>query len=135
MNKNILIKAYQSEFENSDISIPELCKKYNIASTQLGDTKNWKKPAPTKQTQPIVIVEDKPFLEEIQEVKKLVIISTREFFENYDPSMVSTKEFKDMSGVLKDLEAGEFVRQGKLNNGPTVNILVQNLTKRFKDDC
>lgn len=147
-------RAYKVEFETSNITKAELIKKYNIAPEQLGNTDSWEKRAgvgivrednyvrkditalrekPEKKlvTEP---QEPKDFLATIQETKELALTSTKQFFQDYDTDEVTTKEFKDMVGVLKDLEAGELVRQGK-DTGPTVNILIQNLTEKFHDDC
>jgi len=94
------------------------------------------KAAPVKRTTPSKLVVDgeDDMLASIQETKALVLTSTKQFFEDYTASDVTTKEFKDMVGVLKDMEMSELTRQGK-NTGPTVNILIQNLTEKFKDDC
>lgn len=143
-------KAYKAEFETSNITLEELHSKYNIDPEQLGDTSSWEKRSSAvtvmaeeqppkmprdKQIEPAHLVEDETnFLDTIQETKRLALTSTKEFFENYDTEEVTTKEFKDMVGVLKDLESGELIRQGK-DSGPTVNILIQNLTERFQDDC
>lgn len=142
----IIKKAYKAEFETSNISIPDICKKYNIIPEDLGDTSDWEKRASEPNTDIIVIDKEEDItpseivdtddcmLDDIREIKKLALDSTRQFFQDYDTNEVSTKEFKDMVGVLKDIESGELVRQG-VDKGPTVNILVQNMVERFKDDC
>jgi len=149
-------RAYKVEFETSNITIEELCRKYNITKEQLGSTEKWEKratvvlanpiciekrpntigkPAHSKGNKDIIVSgEPKTMLDTIQETKELALDSTKQFFENYNTDEVTTKEFKDMVGVLKDLEAGELLKEGK-GQGTTVNILVQNLTERFRDDC
>jgi len=152
-------KAYKAEFETSNITLEELYKKYDITKEELGSTENWEKrasvtisaadtfkqiikpevisdqPAHSNITPEVTLVDDKEdFLTIIQDTKELALTSTKQFFEDYDTDEVTTKEFKDMVGVLKDLESGELIRQGK-DTGPTVNILIQNLTEKFQDDC
>lgn len=162
MMNPITKKAYKAEFETSNISLEDLLTKYNITKEELGSTTMWEKragvgivPDPTYKRKDIikpeltskscdiapnpgqdiiVLDEEEDFLDIIQDTKKLALISTKQFFEDYDTDEVTTKEFKDMVGVLKDLESGELIRQGK-DSGPTVNILIQNLTEKFKDDC
>jgi len=144
-------KAYKAEFETSNISLEDLLTKYNITKKELGSTLRWEKrvgivpdntykrkdiikPDIAPNLEPGAIVLDENFLDIIQDTKKLALASTKQFFEDYNNEEVTTKEFKDMVVVLKDLESGELIRQGK-NTGPTVNILIQNLTEKFQDDC
>jgi len=136
-------KAYKFEFETSNISLQELIDKYQITKEELGNTTGWKKrELPTskpahkcKEKQKLSLVEEKTMLEEIQDTKVLVLATVKEYFgPDGDSGMASTKEIKDMVGVLKDLESGELLKDGK-GQGPTVNILIQNLAEKFKDDC
>lgn len=155
MMNPITKRAYKAEFETSNISIEDLLTKYNITKEELGSTTMWEKRAgvgivpdstykrkdiikpeiaPNTGQDIIVLDKEEDFLDIIQDTKKLALTSTKQFFEDYDTDEVTTKEFKDMVGVLKDLESGELIRQGK-DTGPTVNILIQNLTEKFQDDC
>lgn len=151
MMNPITKKAYKTEFETSNISLEDLLEKYNITKEELGSTSSWKKrvevlpdntykrkdiikPDITPSPETVEPVLDENFLDIIQDTKKLALASTKQFFENYNTDEVTTKEFKDMVVVLRDLESGELIRQGK-NTGPTVNILIQNLTEKFQDDC
>lgn len=151
MMNPITKKAYKTEFETSNISLEDLLEKYNITKEELGSTSSWKKrvevlpdntykrkdiikPDITPSPETVEPVLDENFLDIIQDIKKLALASTKQFFENYNTDEVTTKEFKDMVVVLRDLESGELIRQGK-NTGPTVNILIQNLTEKFQDDC
>lgn len=147
-------KAYKAEFETTNLTIEEIITKYNIDKESLGSTETWEKRATVQikkldSFKPVIVPDLAPntsletnrldegedILEEIQSIKRLALSSTREFFEGFDIDEITTKEFKDMVGVLKDIEVGELARQGKGNSGPTINILVQSLTENFKDDC
>lgn len=139
-------KAYKVEFETTPITLHELLIKYNITQEELGSTDMWEKrvkpteiitkPRAPHKNLPDITLDDKSMLDEIDDTKKLILVKVKEYFsEDGDSEFASTKEFKDMVGVLKDLEAGELVKEGKADKGPTINILVQNLTERFRDDC
>jgi len=147
MMNPITKKAYKVEFETTPITIEELLVKYEITKEELGSTDIWEKRvkpteiitkprAPQKNLPDTILDDEKSMLDEIDDTKKLVLVKVKEYFGvDGDSDFASTKEFKDMVGVLKDLEAGELVKAGKDDKGPTINILVQNLTERFRDDC
>lgn len=131
----LLLKSYKLEYETTDIPLDKITKKYNI---DIMDTKDWKK---KKKTEPQTIVEkpkplaEKPpndMEEEIIAAKKKAISQVKAYFDNIDLSdEIEVKEFKDMVGVLTNL--GDSIK--KKDDGPTVNVLIQNLMASLKDDC
>lgn len=147
-----MVKIYKTEYENNpDLTLDNLCNKYSIEPTQLGDTSNWKKPEtkpkqeliipaqpndpasqPDKPNSSIVIEDDEEtILSKIREIKLSALEGVKEFFDDNDLTDVSTKEYRDMVAVLKDLEAGE----AKNTQGNTYNVMVQNILGKFQDDC
>jgi hypothetical protein len=144
-------KAIKAEFEASPLSIQELCDKYNIEQYELGDISKWNKPSATT-TQPAIIPVVEPvkvapsipldnidkdeddLMVDILIAKRNALNAVKGFFEDLDLENVPVKDVKDMMSILKDIEAGELVKK-KGNDAPTVNLIIQNLVQRFKDDC
>jgi hypothetical protein len=144
-------KAIKAEFEASPLSIQELCDKYNIEQYELGDISKWNKTSATT-TQPAIIPVVEPvkvapsipldnidkdeddLMVDILIAKRNALNAVKGFFEDLDLENVPVKDVKDMMSILKDIEAGELVKK-KGNDAPTVNLIIQNLVQRFKDDC
>lgn len=51
-----------------------------------------------------------------------------------DAKFAEVKEFKDIVAVVDSIEKS-YQKADTKDRGPTINILVQNLTERFRDDC
>ena len=123
--------AYKIEYETTDITLDELVDKYNLEPSSVS---SWKKktkqevvPATIVPTTTVVTADT--ILDDILEFKKNAIAHAKEFMAN-DVRFSEVKEFKDMVAVVTTLEASL-----KEQKQPIVNVLVQNLTERFKDDC
>lgn len=143
---DILLKSYKIEYEQTPITLPKLRKKYSLTAD---DTRGWRKQL-VRTSQPDIITVMPPpteiepttdnthivigeMEESILKAKKLAIARVVSYFDGLDPTAeIEVKEFKDMTGVLTSL--GDSIKR-KEENGPTVNILVQNLMKRLVDDC
>ena len=131
-----LLLSYKIEYETAPISIDELCDKYNITKEELGDYHTWtKKPIlpmtpPSAPSQlPIVPQEISP-LDRLAEVKEQLISTCKTIVEQQG-AYTDVKELKDITKVITDLEASY---KDTKDQGPTINVLVQNITERFKDD-
>lgn len=136
--------AYKIEYETTDITLDDLAFKYSI---HLGDTSGWVKephliqpvvtPAtivmPTTPRLPeITPLDDREqLLADILAFKKGAIEHAKKFMAK-DVAFCEVKEFKDMVSVVTNLEQSLIEQK---QTGPVVNILVQNLVERFKDDC
>lgn len=143
------------EFETTDLTIEQVCEKFKVKLEDLGPYSTWQKELPepieviVEPTKPLAPVETatsyqhpqnnidteeyESILDIVDEAKREAAMKARDFFKSMDFDEVSTKEFKDMTGVLKDIESGEFTKSGK-DKGPTINVLVQNMMEKFIDD-
>jgi len=63
----VLKKAYKAEYENSNITIPDLIAKYSLDEEDLGSTKNWQK---HESLEPVKSLLVKPDPEEFHQVIK-----------------------------------------------------------------
>jgi len=137
-----LLLSYKIEYETTNISINELCEKYNITKEELGDYQTWTKLAlepeqPVTQTTPAIAPSQQPIvtqdispLDKLAEVKDKLISTCKAIVEQQG-IYTDVKELKDITKVITDLEAS--YKEAK-DQGPTINVLVQNITERFKDD-
>ena len=150
---NTLLLAYQTEYETTDISIEDLCAKYDIQTKQLKGYTNWVKrqeeplqgdtsevqvidiPKDTSKVQVIDIPKDtEELLENVEEFKKLAVAHAVKFMKN-DAEFAEVKEFKDMVAIVDSIEKSY---KDVKSNEPTINVLIQNLTQKFRDtpdDC
>lgn len=83
----------------------------------------------TKPEEPTIelTIEDK-----IKDFKEKAIDAALVFI-NQDVRFAEIKEFKDMVSIVDSIDSS--LKKPSTNNAPTINILVQNLTERYKDDC
>lgn len=72
-------------------------------------------------------------LKKIEEFKELALDHCINFM-NKDAKFSEVKEFKDIVAVVNTLETS-YQKTDPDAGKPTINILVQNLMERFKDDC
>ena len=140
-----LLLTYQAEYETTpDLTIAMLCDKYSVETKQLKGYTKWKKresevdiiattdiiATPALATD--IIVKDKAdLLNDIDEFKQMAVKHAIEFMHN-DIGFAEVKEFKDMVAIVDSIEKSYVVKD---DTGPTINILIQNLAEKFKDDC
>jgi len=130
-----LVQAYKLEYETTpDLTIDELCQKHDIVKEQLPDYKQWKKQVDIisgELTQEVVVSENPKILDDIERFKQLAVQRAVEFIEQ-DARFAEVKEFKDIVAIVDTIEKSY---KNKTTNEPTINILIQNLVKKFNDDC
>jgi hypothetical protein len=117
---------YKKEYETGNLTLPQIQEKYQLSEA---DTAGWKKKQPLVQPSKSLPVEksSNTLEEDILELKKEAVKYIKEQLS--ESHLLDIKEFKDLVSSIKALEDGN-----KTQQGPTVNILVQNLTERFRDD-
>lgn len=144
-----LLLTYQIEYETTDISIESLCTKYDVQTKQLKGYTKWAKRLgeqnivePTQadiitspigtQLQDLKIPKDtEELLESIEDFKRKAVAHAIKFMKD-DAEFAEVKEFKDMVAIVDSIEKSY---KDTKDTGPTVNILIQNLTEKFQDDC
>ena len=147
---NTLLLTYQIEYETTDISIKALCDKYDVQTKQLKGYTKWTK----RQEDPVAVAEPlqvdiidapeiqvidipkdtKELLENVEEFKKLAVAHAVKFMKS-DAEFAEVKEFKDMVAIVDSIEKSY---KDVKSNEPTINVLIQNLTQKFRDtidDC
>ena len=143
-----LLQAYKIEYETTDISMAHLCDKYNIAICELSGCESWtksienhktsrdivkeQKATPPAEQQPIPLANSKEqVLDNIEEFKQLAIKHAVRFIKE-ESQYADVKEFKDMVSIVDSIEKSY---NSNKETGTTVNIAIQNLVNRYKDDC
>jgi len=156
----ILLQSYKNEYQTTDISIEDLCLKYDISTSDLKGYTKWDKTISQEstivlpkdseeisetQTEALdVTVIDKP--EEVNKTQKEILADIDTFkkqavkeclrFIKDDARYAEVKEFKDMVAIVDSIEKS--YKDTKDPEGTTINVLIQNLTQKFKDtpdDC
>ena len=145
-----LLLTYRKEFESSDITIQELCKKYHVTLKELKGYSTWKKEQPKPQPKqppaapvPIANIEipqlpkklpitptDTSVKDDIEKFKKLAIANALRFIEE-DIAFASVKDFKDIVAIVDSIDKSY---KDIKDTGPTIQVLVQNIFERFNDD-
>lgn len=139
-----MLAAYREEYEATPgLTIDELLAKYDITTKDIKGYTKWEKrtapkpvaPKPLPSTTPIAtppadLLEKKTPQEAIEEFKELALDHALKFMKN-DARFAEVKEFKDIVAIVDSLEKSY---NKTADTGPTINILVQNLMERFKDD-
>ena len=159
----ILLKSYQNEYQNTDISIEDLCLKHSLSTSELKGYTKWAKvtlpetntdkpeqSADSEQSQDIIVlptpseglpetnivtVTQKEVLQDIDAFKKQAMKECLRFIKD-DARYAEVKEFKDMVAIVDSIEKS--YKDTKDPEGTTINVLIQNLTQKFKDtpdDC
>ena len=151
-----LITTYRLEYENTDISIDELCLKYDVSRDDLINSNTWHKTSeciPELVTSEVQQVKNKvtkiammtaeplapqdiaptsnDMLEQIEEFKRIAIAYALKFIKT-EAEYADIKDFKEVVNIVDSIE------KSYKNNRPTettVNIAIQNLVERFSDDC
>jgi len=155
---NSLLLTYQEEYETTpDLTIANLCEKYEVETKQLKGYTKWTKrvlvpegtstldtldklPEPPvnsehslsreRESTPLVIATEEALGKDIDEFKTLAMAHALKFMRN-DAEFAEVKEFKDMVSIVGTIEAS--IKDTKPEN--TINIAIQNIVKEFKDDC
>jgi len=157
----ILLQSYKNEYQTTPISIEDLCIKYSLDIEELKsktDIDKWEKlytpPETINEAEAeehldiIVLPENKldksetkilttkeEILEDIDEFKKKAVKECLRFIKD-DARYAEVKEFKDMVAIVDSIEKS--YKNSDTNEGTTINVLIQNLTQKFKDtpdDC
>lgn len=79
-------------------------------------------------------IEDAPVLKDIAQFKELAVAHALKFMRN-DAEFAEVKEFKDMVAIVDSLEKSYIAKKNPDDAKITVNIAIQNLVERFRDDC
>ena len=156
----LLLVSLQIEYETTDITIDDLCLKHNVNLKDLRGYEAWNKPL---ELQPIVIEEpivitkpteepvvltppivpkkpespekqtivSKDIKDKVAEFKELAMEEALRFIRK-DVKFAEIKEFKDMVAIVDSIDKS---LQKPTSSAPTINILVQNLAERYRDDC
>lgn len=143
-----LIKAYKIEYESSDISLDALFAKYGLEEGCI-DTSEWIKKYEEVEKDPVEVdvIEDTDLPIDNKEVstatnhqqklindcKKAAIELAHEFFTNFDPAINSVKDFKDMVAAVDSIDKS--YKNDKSDDKLNINIVMQNVIEKFKDDC
>lgn len=77
---------------------------------------------------------DAPVLKDIAQFKELAVAHALKFMRN-DAEFAEVKEFKDMVAIVDSLEKSYIAKKNPDDAKITVNIAIQNLVERFRDDC
>jgi len=132
---NSLLLKYQAEYETTpDLTIDQICEKYEVETKQLKGYTKWTKRATEIQelpeTKPLVIATEETLSKDIAEFKTLAMAHALKFMRN-DAEFAEVKEFKDMVSIVGTIEAS--IKDTKPEN--VINIAIQSIVKEFKDDC
>lgn len=150
----LLLASLRIEYETTSITLNSLCHKHKVKPEQLKGSIEWQKrqgiledvefEQPITIEEPIItpttIVTTKPeeptieltIEDKIKDFKEKAIDAALVFI-NQDVRFAEIKEFKDMVAIVDSIDSS--LKKPSANNAPTINILVQNLAERYKDDC
>ncbi len=138
-----LLLTYQAEYETTpDFTIANLCEKYDVTTKQLSGYTKWsKRSEPSVEPEANIVPaiarnlpipsNTEELLDDVENFKRLAVAHAVKFMKN-DAEFAEVKEFKDMVSIVDSIEKSY---KGIADTGPTVNILIQNLTEKFHDDC
>jgi len=145
-----LLLTYQAEYERDpNLTIAELCEKYDVQTKQLNGYMKWTKrdiKEPPIGTKPSILatpnlpkpselpkaVNKEKLLEDIDMFKQLAVAHAIKFMKE-DAEFAEVKEFKDMVATVDSIEKS--YKDTKDPQGTTINIAIQNLVEKFSDDC
>ena len=96
----------------------------------LGTKDPAQQPVVPKNPEPPVIV-SKDIKDKVIEFKELAMEEALRFIRK-DVKFAEIKEFKDMVAIVDSIDKS---LQKPTSSAPTINILVQNLAERYRDDC
>jgi hypothetical protein len=155
-----MIEAYKAEFDlkvNSGtephLAIEQIKEAYSLTNEDLPGHETWlakrkrtKKidkileatvvkpviPQVAKPSLPVAEAEETQ-LEKIEKFKELALDHCIRFMEK-DAQFSEVKEFKDIVAIVDTLEKS-YQKADPDSGKPTINIMINNLMERFKDDC
>ena len=139
----LLLTQYRLEYETDpDITVEEIVTKYKLDINDLKGHEEWARGGlshgdhvylsdivPSEPT-PVTIVGE-GLQSSIDSFKRQALEHCLKFMSN-DARFAEIKEFKDIVAVVDSIEKSI---KGTSDTGPTVNIVIQNLAEKFKDDC
>ncbi len=151
-----LLLSYQIEYETTPISLEDLKEKYNLTDKDLKGSSTWVKSindnnpntntiVPNTNDNTIVSTNNTPnsivptnnsnvefdnskFERDIQSFKEQALKYCKDFMA-LEAAHASTKEVKDIVAIIASIEPKQ-----QAQSTTQVNVLVQNLAERFKDD-
>lgn len=136
-----LTELCRAEYETDpDISIDELCDKYNIERSALGPTNDWQKVIDIPSTPLVPIEVTTPTSIDtkvaptnkdiIDEFKNLTITEALQRMRN-EASGMSVKDMKELVALVDTIDRSYH----KSTDSNQINIIVQNVISRYVDDC
>jgi len=154
---SLLINSIRLEYENSPLSLEDICNKNKVSITQLGDTTLWSKIKPPSNTLviPANITEIEDSIAPLTEAdeaaltatlfKKSLLKTAKSLVSNINYTLSSNeelapKDIKDLATTLlslKDAIIGKdpAVQVNLQQNNNTVVQLVRDMIKGYSDDC
>jgi len=143
---NTQLNNLQVEYENTPITVKELCDKYSTTTKELKGYTKWKPYVHIPKPSEVLIVPETPKPSEVQIVPEPINPKIIQNINNFkdravayalesitDPQYLEIKEFKDLVSIVDTIEKS--VKPKDNDQAPTVNILIQNLMEKFSDDC
>lgn len=139
----LLLTQYKLEFEHTDSTINDIVEKYNLNLEDLKGHELWVKggdqhnditiaPTTIDQTALPATLVDTSLEEQIANFKEKAMAHCLTFMEK-DVRFAEVKEFKDIVSIVDSIDKS--LRADADTSTTTVNVLVQNITEGFKDDC
>lgn len=139
-----LTELCRAEYETDpNITIDELCDKYNIERSALGPTNDWQKviDIPTTPLVPAEIIPSNTITpldtkatptnkDIIDEFKNLTITEALQRMRN-EASGMSVKDMKELVALVDTIDRSYH----KSTDSNQINIVVQNVISRYVDDC
>lgn len=154
-----MIEAYKAEYDllvsaglKHKQAVDKLHSQYTLEPDELAIANSWEvtvtksKPVRARKTKELPVTEVLPpacsvsvdseivpdTKEKIAQFKELALDHCLTFMQK-DAKYAEVKEFKDIVAVVDSIEKSYDKSKG--TDTPTINILVQNLVERFRDDC
>lgn len=139
------IRSYKIEYETTSITKEQLRLKYQLPDTL--DISKWEKVATEVETLPNIVEVLPPppstslpdpatldtHIAKIGKFKELALDHCIKFMQD-DAEFAEVKEFKDIVAIVDTLEKS-YQKADPEAGKPTINIMINNLMERFKDDC
>ena len=158
---SLLINSIKMEYENSPLSLEEICNKNKVYPYQLGDTSTWAKAL--QHTSTPIVIEVLPIThnassaqaetladvnsehEDAKKFKESLLRTAKSLVSNIDYTLTSTddlsaKDIKDLAATLlslKDAVIGKdpAIQVNLQQNNNTVVQVVRDMIKGYSDDC
>ena len=124
-----LLQVYRYEYQSTDITLDELCKKYSITKNDIPESSDWIK-------QELVIESEiepdikESILKKVDEFKVHAMDLALEFIKN-EGRFAEVRDIKNMVTIVNTIETS--FKDVKSDN--TVNVAIQSIVKEFSNDC